>query len=90
MQFTQRVLSRIRWSKRDVADFLGRYLSAPKPQVVFEPRSARGALVRLDPKSQLLYYGTRFFMNGARLTAIHMSMTSVQATSTTTGASSGL
>jgi|SRR5687768_3638777 50S ribosomal protein L16 3-hydroxylase len=64
VQFTERVLARIRWSKRDVADFLGRYLSAPKPQVVFEPGNARGALVRLDPKSQLLYYGTRFFMNG--------------------------
>jgi 50S ribosomal protein L16 3-hydroxylase len=64
VQFTRRLLSRIRWSNGDVADFLGRYLSAPKPQVVFKAGNAKGALVRLDPKSQLLYYGTRFFMNG--------------------------
>jgi 50S ribosomal protein L16 3-hydroxylase len=64
VQFANRLLSRIRWSRRDVADFLGRYLSTPKPQVVFRPGGAKGPLVRLDPKTQLLYYGTRFFMNG--------------------------
>jgi 50S ribosomal protein L16 3-hydroxylase len=51
-----------------VARFLGEYLTEPKAHVVFTPgraaRARRGAGVRLDPKTQLLYYGKRFFMNG--------------------------
>src|SRR5712691_4316408 len=36
------VAGRIRWRARDVARFLGEYLSAPKPQIVFSrPRSPR-------------------------------------------------
>jgi len=62
------ILRKIRFSRADVADFLGRYLSAPKPYVVFKPSTARGAVVRLDPKTQLLYCGTRFFMNGESFT----------------------
>ena len=62
--FTAQLLSRIRWSRRDVTDFLGRYLSAPKPQVVFRPKKSKGSVVRLDPKTQLLYSGSRFFING--------------------------
>jgi 50S ribosomal protein L16 3-hydroxylase len=65
--FCEQVLSRIRWSRPDVIDFLGRYLSAPKPHVVFRPGKTRGAYVRLDAKSQLLYFGRRFFMNGESL-----------------------
>src|SRR5438093_5668364 len=66
--FAARVLRRIRWTRADVAAFLGEYLSMPKPHVVFEPaRSRRGAIVRLDPKSQLLYRGARFFINGDAL-----------------------
>src|SRR5207249_8937725 len=49
--FAARVLRRIRWTRADVAAFLGEYLSMPKPHVVFEPaRPRRGAIVRLDPK----------------------------------------
>ena len=68
LDFGERVLSRIRWSRSDVADFLGRYLSAPKPHVVFRPSRSRGSRVRLDPKTQLLYFGTRFFINGESFT----------------------
>jgi 50S ribosomal protein L16 3-hydroxylase len=64
LAFTENLLSRIRWSRADVADFLGRYLSAPKPHVVFRPRKSRGTMVRLDAKTQLLYSGARFFING--------------------------
>jgi 50S ribosomal protein L16 3-hydroxylase len=64
IRFASRILRRIRFSKGDVADFLGRYLSAPKPYVVFRRGAARGAWVELDPKTQLLYAGARFFMNG--------------------------
>jgi len=68
--FAARVLRRIRWSDTDVARFLGEYLSMPKPHVVFaqgRARSAHADVVRLDPKSQLLYYGGRFFINGESL-----------------------
>jgi 50S ribosomal protein L16 3-hydroxylase len=64
VDFTTQVLSRIRWSRRDAANFLGCYLSAPKPHVVFRASRAKGELVRLDPKTQLLYLGERFFING--------------------------
>lgn len=64
VDFTAQLLSRIRWSRRDAADFLGRYLSAPKPHVVFRASRTKGERVRLDPKTQLLYLGERFFMNG--------------------------
>ena len=71
LQFSEKVLARIRWSRRDVTDFLGRYLSSPKPHVVFRPRKGRGAAVRLDPKTSLLYYGERFFINGEALSVRH-------------------
>jgi 50S ribosomal protein L16 3-hydroxylase len=67
LEFAARVLARIRWSRADVVDFVGRYLSAPKPQVVFHATATRGPRVRLDARSQLLYFGERFFMNGDSL-----------------------
>ena len=71
LQFSEKVLARIRWSRGDVIDFLGRYLSSPKPHVVFRPGAGRGATVRLDPKTSLLYYGERFFVNGEALSVRH-------------------
>lgn len=69
------MIDHIRWSRSEIEDFLGCYLTEPKPQVFFappaDPLSARSfrALTRrygvgLDPKTQLLYRGTRFFVNG--------------------------
>lgn len=69
------VLGRIRWRRGEVDDFLGRYLSTPKPHVVFaHPRPAltRGAFARrlrraavvLDPRTQVLTLGARGFVNG--------------------------
>jgi len=68
-------LTRISWNKQTVANFLGSYLSEPKPHVFFEPPDApmserkfaatvarRG--FRLDIKTQLLFRGNRFFLNG--------------------------
>jgi 50S ribosomal protein L16 3-hydroxylase len=71
-------LARMRWSGADVADFLGEYLSAPKPHVSFTPRRCRiaraafarrlaGADAVLDRKTQLLYLGRRFYLNGDAL-----------------------
>ena len=65
IDYAARVLSRIRWTRGDVAQFLGEYLSLPKPHVVFRAApAARGAWLRLDAKTQLLYSGARFFING--------------------------
>jgi 50S ribosomal protein L16 3-hydroxylase len=62
------VLKRIRWSRGDVEEFMGKYLSEPKPHIVFKPggarRPLRDSIVRLDPKTRLLYRGARFFING--------------------------
>ena len=67
-----RTLSRIRWSGGDAARFLGRFLTTPKPQVVFRPPArplARAAFARrgtvvLDAKTQLLYRGKHCYCNG--------------------------
>jgi 50S ribosomal protein L16 3-hydroxylase len=69
--FAFETLKRIRFSKQDVTEFLGRYLSAPKPHVVFSRTRTRGGVVRLDPKTQLLYSGRRFFMNGESFSPRH-------------------
>jgi 50S ribosomal protein L16 3-hydroxylase len=72
--FAERQLARIRWRRSDVAEFLGCYLSTPKPNVVFKgsrrrPPLLAGCDVVLDGKTQLLYSGTRFFLNGESFTA---------------------
>ena len=67
------MLKKIRWSAADVAVFLGEYLTAPKPHVVFRRGRGRGrrplarSRVVLDPKTQLLYRGNRFFIDGDSL-----------------------
>ena len=67
LRFAAKSLSRISWSSKEVMTFLGEYLTQPKAHVVFRPsratRRIRGSLVRLDPKTQLLYSGRRFFIN---------------------------
>lgn len=70
-----RVLGAVRWSRADVREFAGRFLTEPKAQVFFEPprrplSRARFALeaarrgVALDPGSRLGFSGTMFFLNG--------------------------
>lgn len=69
------MLAKIRWTRADVAEFAGRYLSEPKPNVFFDAPDApltRAAFdkaatkrgVALDAKSRLLFAGKRFFING--------------------------
>ena len=66
--FAVSVLDRARWTRADVERFLGEYLSEPKAHVVFapgaKPRALARSMVRLDPKTRLLYRGRRFFING--------------------------
>ncbi len=69
VSFCRDLLRRIRWKESEVADFLGRYLTEPKPHVVFRPSRGRGPVVALDPKTQLLYEGERFFINGESFAA---------------------
>jgi 50S ribosomal protein L16 3-hydroxylase len=68
------MLQAIRWSKGDVAHFLGEYLTEPKAHIVFTPprrmaqekfreRMAKQG-VRLDLKSQMLLHGRMVFING--------------------------
>ena len=70
-----RTLARIRWTRGDVGEFLGRHLSEPKAHVFFEPPARalsvarfaaaieRRALV-LDRRTRLLYSGSAFHCNG--------------------------
>ena len=69
------MLAKLRWNRATVRDFLGCTLTDPKAQVVFAApsrplsrqrfaeRCARQGL-RLDIKTQLLFAGTRFYING--------------------------
>jgi 50S ribosomal protein L16 3-hydroxylase len=65
--FVKNFLRRIKWTDQDASTFLGEFLTVPKPHVVFRPSRSRGPLARLDPKTQLLYSGNRFFINGESL-----------------------
>jgi 50S ribosomal protein L16 3-hydroxylase len=68
-------LEKIRWDRAAIGDFLGRYLSEPKPSVFFDPpqrplslaRFASASVkrgVKLDRRSQLLFSRQRFYING--------------------------
>lgn len=71
------MLKKIRWNKTMVAEFLGAYLSEPKSHIVFESKpdisaktfrnrlKAQG--VRLDLKTQALFFEHYFFINGERI-----------------------
>ena len=78
VQHAAAVVRRIRWRARDVARFLGEYLSAPKPQTVFSrPRSPRSRArfaalcrargMRLDLRTRMLFREREFFVNGERV-----------------------
>lgn len=75
------MLARIRWDKGMIRDFLGEHLTEPKPHVFFDspenPMSAarfvtaavkRG--LRLDARTQLLFAGKRFYLNGETLAGV--------------------
>lgn len=72
------MLSRISWSQRDVADFIGHYLTEPKPHVFYdapdEPLDERSFAkmaqfqgLILDRKSQILFDEHAVYCNGERL-----------------------
>jgi 50S ribosomal protein L16 3-hydroxylase len=73
------ILAALTWNEKDVASFLGTYLSEPKANVVFDPpRRALNEIrfiervkksgLRLDKKTILLYDDTSYFLNGEQET----------------------
>ncbi|MDR5854852.1 cupin domain-containing protein [Caballeronia sp. LZ062] len=76
------ILAKITWNEKDVAEFLGSYLSEPKANVVFDSPAralnqqkfverAKKTGITLDRKTNLLYNTHSYFVNGeaAALTA---------------------
>lgn len=72
------MIRKVRWQDADMDDFIGRYLSEPKPNVFFDPPTRPASLerfhgrirsdgVRLDARSRMLYRRNVFFMNGERV-----------------------
>ncbi|SNR76676.1 50S ribosomal protein L16 3-hydroxylase [Methylobacillus rhizosphaerae] len=72
------MLNQVRWQPQDVAAFLGRYLSEPKPHVIFDAadhislKTFRQQLPKhgivMSGKSQMLFHEAQFFMNGEQFT----------------------
>jgi 50S ribosomal protein L16 3-hydroxylase len=73
------MLLKITWDKNNVADFLGKYLTEPKLDVVFEPnrkiskneffKQLAAKTLCLNLKSQLLFTQNQFYLNGETLDA---------------------
>lgn len=75
------MVARISWQRADIADFLGRYLTEPKPHLFFDPpepplalsafkRGAQKHGVALAPQSLLLWQADTFYLNGEALAAM--------------------
>lgn len=75
-----RILSAIDWKQADVVEFLGCYLTEPKPRVLFMPprkplpesaflRAARKEGVELTLPSLMLYASSTVFINGEQFKA---------------------
>jgi len=72
---TGQAIKQVRWDREDVANFLGCYLSEPKPHIFFDAperplspakfrQAIRKSVVRLSLKSQMLCHAEWIFMNG--------------------------
>lgn len=71
------MLKKVRWNKNMTAEFLGAYLSEPKPHIMFDAqdnmsvktfvRKLQAKGIMLDLKSQALFYESRFFINGEHI-----------------------
>lgn len=68
------ILDELKWSDRDVADFLGLYLTEPKSHLVFDApkkitlqnfeKRMKGHGIQLSLKSKLLMANNSFYLNG--------------------------
>jgi 50S ribosomal protein L16 3-hydroxylase len=75
LQQIETMITRVQWNASDIAQFTGRYLSDPKPNVFFDTpeqdlslsafdKLARKHGVTLDLKTRMLFIGNVFFING--------------------------
>lgn len=71
----QQAIKQVRWDREDIANFMGCYLSEPKPHIFFDApgrplsmakfrQAIQKSGVQLDLKSQMLCHAGRIFMNG--------------------------
>jgi 50S ribosomal protein L16 3-hydroxylase len=71
----EKAIAQVRWDKEDIANFLGCYLSEPKPHIFFDAPERPLSLakftaavqkkgVTLELKAQILCQGNTVFMNG--------------------------
>ncbi len=71
----EQAINKVRWDREDIANFLGCYLSEPKPHIFFEApgqplslnkfgQSIRKHGLQLDLKSQMLCHAGWVFING--------------------------
>ncbi len=71
------MLKKLTWDKNNIADFLGKYLTEPKLDMVFEPakkiskaefsKQLSEKTLQLSLKSQLLFTHNNFYLNGEKL-----------------------
>jgi len=75
LQQVGRTIRKVKWDDEDVANFLGSYLSEPKPHIFFEPPAKplteerfglalQKSGVSLDLKTQMLCHNSTIFING--------------------------
>jgi 50S ribosomal protein L16 3-hydroxylase len=75
LEQVERAIKQVRWDKEDIANFMGCYLSEPKPHIYFDPPAralsaekflpaVRKHGVRLSLKCQMLCHENCIFMNG--------------------------
>jgi 50S ribosomal protein L16 3-hydroxylase len=75
LQQVSRTIRKVKWDDEDVANFLGCYLSEPKPHIFFESpakplsqasfgQALQKRGVALDLKTQMLCHGSTVFVNG--------------------------
>jgi 50S ribosomal protein L16 3-hydroxylase len=80
LSFSARTLENLRWSQSDVIEFVGRYLTEPRENVVFERPERRIALaefkrqagrrgLRLAPPTRMLFQERKLFINGEQVVA---------------------
>ncbi|MDP1886062.1 cupin domain-containing protein [Polaromonas sp.] len=73
-------IKQLTWSKDDIAQFLGSYLSEPKPHIFFDAparplsytkfhQAVEKRGLHLSLKSQMLFVGEQIFMNGEQVIA---------------------
>jgi len=75
LQQVGRTIRKVKWDDEDVANFLGSYLSEPKPHIFFDApvkpltelrfaQALQKSGVKLDLKAQILCHGSTVFING--------------------------